>query len=190
MKKNTMMRLAAVLLVVTLLTTCAISGTFAKYVSETSATSSARVAEWDIQLNGKNIAAKEFTFDLFETIIDTKTGEEETDVATAPTENIIAPGTKGEFKITLKNDSEVNATYDIAFGIENTANIPVKFTVNGEAGLNNLSKVALDMGKTADIIVTWEWVFEGVDEVFDTSLGLKGTDTITVTANITATQVD
>ena len=73
MKKNTMMRLAAVLLVVALLTTSVICGTFAKYTSADTATDSARVAKWDIQLNGENIAEEKFTFDLFKTIIDTKT---------------------------------------------------------------------------------------------------------------------
>ena len=34
MKKNTMMRIASVLLVAVLLSTCAISGTFAKYTSQ------------------------------------------------------------------------------------------------------------------------------------------------------------
>lgn len=46
MKKNAMMRIASVLLVAVLLTTCSISGTFAKYVSEASGEDSARVAYW------------------------------------------------------------------------------------------------------------------------------------------------
>lgn len=50
MKKNKMMRIAAVLLVVTLLSTCAISGTFAKYVTKASVADDARVAKWGIQI--------------------------------------------------------------------------------------------------------------------------------------------
>ena len=187
MKKNTMMRLAAVLLVVALLTTSVICGTFAKYTSADVAEDSARVAKWDIQLNGKNIAEEQFTFDLFKTIIDTKTDAEETDVAT--TEQLIAPGTKGEFEITLTNASEVNATYEITFTVDNVANIPVKFTVNGEEGLESITETALNMGDTVTYTVAWEWAYEGNDGV-DTALGLKGTDTITVTADVIATQVD
>lgn len=48
MKKNKMMRLASVLLVITLLTTSVISGTFAKYTSQDSATDTARVAKWGV----------------------------------------------------------------------------------------------------------------------------------------------
>lgn len=50
MKKNRMMRVASVLLVAVLLTTSAISGTFAKYVTQTSAGDNARVAKWGVTL--------------------------------------------------------------------------------------------------------------------------------------------
>ena len=49
MKKNKMMRIASVLLVAVLLSTCAISGTFAKYVTQVSGNDSARVARWGIK---------------------------------------------------------------------------------------------------------------------------------------------
>lgn len=48
MKKNKMMRLASVLLIITLLTTSVISGTFAKYTTEDSAFDYARVAKWGV----------------------------------------------------------------------------------------------------------------------------------------------
>lgn len=48
MKKNKMMRIASVLLIAALLSTSVISGTFAKYVTQTSAGDSARVAKWGV----------------------------------------------------------------------------------------------------------------------------------------------
>jgi hypothetical protein len=49
MKKNAMLKIAAVLLVAVLLTTCAISSTFAKYVSNVDAkTNMAKVAKWGV----------------------------------------------------------------------------------------------------------------------------------------------
>jgi len=48
MKKNTMLRIASILLVVTLLSTCVISGTFAKYVTKAEGKDQARVAKWGI----------------------------------------------------------------------------------------------------------------------------------------------
>ena len=48
MKKNKMLRIASILLVVTLLSTCVISGTFAKYVTKAEGIDAARVAKWGI----------------------------------------------------------------------------------------------------------------------------------------------
>ena len=49
MKKNVMMRVAAMLLVCVLASTCGISGTFAKYVTSTSSQDAARVAKWGFE---------------------------------------------------------------------------------------------------------------------------------------------
>lgn len=46
MKKNVMMRVAAILMVCVLATTCGISGTFAKYTTQSSVNDNARVAYW------------------------------------------------------------------------------------------------------------------------------------------------
>lgn len=46
MKKNKIMRFASALLVLAMLTTCVISGTFAKYTTSTEGTDKARVAYW------------------------------------------------------------------------------------------------------------------------------------------------
>ena len=52
MKKNAMLKIAAVLLVAVLLTTCAISSTFAKYVSKEQVfTDTTRIAKWGIKIN-------------------------------------------------------------------------------------------------------------------------------------------
>lgn len=50
MKKNKWMRLASVLLVLCLITTCTVSGTYAKYVSADSAIDTARVAKWGVNV--------------------------------------------------------------------------------------------------------------------------------------------
>lgn len=51
MKKNRMMRLASGLLVLTLLTTCVISGTFAKYTTQAGGSDTARVAKWGVEVS-------------------------------------------------------------------------------------------------------------------------------------------
>ena len=50
MKKNRMLRTASALLVLTLLTTSTIGGTFAKYVTSGRATDTARVAKWGVEI--------------------------------------------------------------------------------------------------------------------------------------------
>lgn len=50
MKKNRMLRLASALLILTLLTTSVIGGTFAKYVSTGSVSDTARVAKWGVEI--------------------------------------------------------------------------------------------------------------------------------------------
>ena len=197
MKKNKTMRLAAILLVCVLLTTSVISGTFAKYTSQASAYDTARVAKWDIQLNGESIAENKFKFDLFDTVNGAGAGDETgndlhvkdgTDVA------IIAPGTSGSFAIELQNKSEVTAAYTIDYTVFNPAGIPVKFSVDGTtwgdlADVTDPVVLAMDASATT-VNVQWKWDFDGTRDAADTALGLRGADTITVTAAITVNQVN
>ena len=50
MKKNKWMRLAALMLVLCLITTCTVSGTYAKYTTQDKVEDSARVAKWGVEL--------------------------------------------------------------------------------------------------------------------------------------------
>lgn len=59
MKKNVMMRIAALLMVCVLATTCGISGTFAKYVTSSTMNDAARVAYWGFKEDASQ------TFELF-----------------------------------------------------------------------------------------------------------------------------
>ena len=199
MKKNTMMRVASALLVAVLLTTCAISGTFAKYVSTATAEDSARVARWSFEVGaGNDIAtATTFTFDLFKTIKDTD-GSDEDDISPADG-TIIAPGTQGSFDIVLNNKSEVTANYAIDYTVDNDDNIPVKFSVDGTNWTDDLADVAASEATelaatngTKTITVQWKWDYyvNADGDTADTTLGTDGEAVLKVTAAITATQVD
>ena len=63
MKKNTMMRIASVLLVAVLLSTCVISGTYAKYTSTVTTSDSARVAYWGFNSSTVEIALFDYEDD-------------------------------------------------------------------------------------------------------------------------------
>ncbi len=106
MKKNVMMRAASALLVAVLLTTCAISGTFAKYTTSASAEDSARVAKFGVQItaNGSMFSKN------YEAAADGNgmATEVKGSVDSSNTDNIFAPGTKGEMaSMTLTGTPEV-----------------------------------------------------------------------------------
>ena len=210
MKKSKTMRAASFLLVLTLMTSCFVGSTFAKYTSTTTGTDSAKVAKWSFLVEGTQIAVKDtpatVTFDLFNTIKDTNVNENETDVHT----NLIAPGTQGSFTIDLQNLSEVNASYTIALTESNDNAIPIQYSVNGtewkdsvaDLAMTALTDVPIKMnGATDQKTVYWRWVFDGntngahagQTDVYDTALGIaaqSAAPTVTITATITATQVD
>ncbi len=92
MKKGVFPRIAAVLMILTLLSTCVISGTFAKYVTEGSTTATARVAKWGVTIAAQaddstgNAFLKEYAADTEGTGL---TMSVSADTA------VVAPGTSG-----------------------------------------------------------------------------------------------
>lgn len=194
MKKNTVMRIASFLLVAVLLSTCAISGTYAKYTSQITAQDSARVAKWDFQVNGVTANSNTFEFELFKTVLDSD-GSVESDIL--PNDGtIIAPGTKGDFSIKLKNASEVTAEYKIDYTVTNNYGIPVVFSLDGTTWKNNINDLDVTTAKTMaigaeeTITVYWMWAFNGGDDAVDTKLGLDNIAEIIVRANVTVDQVN
>lgn len=205
MKKNRMMRLASVLLVLTLLTTSVISGTFAKYTSKVSGNDKATVAKWSIEVNGTEIATTNpatVTFDLFQDT--TQYDEEGNDVATGK----IAPGTKGSFNFKVENTSEVSAKYTITF----TTTFPTGITsdrfkfysdaamtneialVDGKYTAANAVEIEVGDSEADTVTVYWQWTFgEDSDDTGDTALGIlaqNNATVVTVTPTITVEQVD
>ena len=89
MKKNKMMRIASILMVVTLLSTCAISGTFAKYVTKVSGEDQARVAKWGILL--------ELTAgDVFDKTYPAHDEDTDLELTVEADEKVVAPGTSSK----------------------------------------------------------------------------------------------
>ena len=214
MKKTKTMRIAVLMLALSLLTCCFVGSTFAKYTSEATGSSTATVAKWSFTVEGKEIAVQPsttFTFDLFSTINDTGNTADETDVA----DGKIAPGTAGSFELNVANTSEVNASYVITLTETNASNVPLQYSVNGTTWFDSMEALMADVTSanalksdsiamatgTAAHTVHWRWVFEGTTEgahagqtdVADTALGILGQDTaptVTITASIVVNQND
>lgn len=116
MKKNTMMRLASFLLIAVLISTSAISGTYAKYVTTGSANDSARVAKWGVNfdIEGGPLFSQEY-----ETDDTTNFTSMQVSVNSENTDNVVAPGTTGNavtFRITGK--PEVSYRVNYVFGAD------------------------------------------------------------------------
>lgn len=190
MKKTKFMRAALLLLVLTLITSCFVGGTFAKYTTKAEGSDSARVAKWGFQPTSITMT------DLFKTAYGTtvKAGDK-------PQTDVIAPGTKGEatFGFTYGGAEgitapEVTYTFEVsttgskcADDIQNNTNI--KWSLDGQPARADgktdgswdaliAAIEALDGNKTDNTYgpntlpaafatgganehtVGWEWIFE------------------------------
>ena len=101
MKKNTMMRLASALLVLVMLTTCAISGTFAKYVTTAGSEDAARVAYWGFQTTK--------SMDLDDLFVATYDGDGDKSVNAQNGDDVIAPGTTRSTTFAFAFDEKASA---------------------------------------------------------------------------------
>lgn len=201
MKKNVMMRVASALLVAVLMTTCAISGTFAKYTSTATTSDQARVAKW-------GWGATAVSIDLFDDVYGTT-------VDSADGKNVIAPGTGKTSKITWTPAATFTPEVDYTISFKVTATIPAEIEaelnwtlkIDDEAVQNfdtftDLAAVlnaktyageASTEAPTFNIVIGWDWPIGTTpeDNAADTALGNAGSlAQLTVNVELIATQVD
>ena len=217
MKKNAMLKIAAILMVAVLLTTCAISSTFAKYTTSANATQgSARVAAFGVTVS---------TIDL-NGLFSNKYGTDNTSPNVLSAGGlVVAPGTSNtgfDLTSTVSGTPEVSVqvTNDVTFTltgwtVDGSDYFPVVFTINGATysvdgtADNKYGTVAelvtainaaadktavyaagavLDNKTDHDIAISWAWADE-VDNAKDTKLGDATTKaTISVDLVTTVTQ--
>ncbi len=114
MKKNYSLRIAGFLLILVLLSTCLISGTFAKYTTSGKGEDSARVAKWGVTIA---IAGDEAFDKTYSTNDSSATNI--TYSVNGKNENVLAPGTKGTlFIVATKGDPEVALEAKAEFKLE------------------------------------------------------------------------
>ena len=218
MFKNKFLKLASILLMLCLITTCGVSGTFAKYTTGGTATDSARVAKWGVNVT---VTGE----DAFKTIYGTT-------VKSSGTHKVVAPGTNGSLgTVTITGTPEVavNVTYDVSLtltGWTDGANdyCPLVFTIGGETygltgiktsskatpthtygtiaelisavegaieGINNSYAAGTNLSGKGNISASWEWAFSGNDDAKDTALGTALTPpTVEFSLTVSVTQVD
>ena len=201
MKRNKLFILGICTVMVALVSLSLVSGTWARYTSTVSGSDTATVAKWNWTYNGGSLATtgegEKLTFGLFETIVDTVDGATDEDVDAG----LIAPGTKGQFKLSFTNASEVNAEYTVTFSSSEEV-APIEYSLDGSHWVDTIaelsttpgSPVQVDMGQSAEITVYWQWAFEPAaggtwTNADDTALGLTPV-THKVTATVVFDQVD
>ncbi len=207
MKKRTSTIIGA-LVVLCLATSCFVGSTFAKYTSGNNGTTDvARIAKWSFEVGDdttdKDITSPTYTFDLKETVI-----ADNTDASA----NVIAPGTSGTYSFTVKNSSEVDATF--SFTLTNSLNPTVADTVfplvitsvtatnsvtfadaqisaDGIYTYTSGESSVLDPDAETVITVSWNWPI-GANDANDTKIGIAAQTDLNwnVTLTITATQSD
>lgn len=142
MKKNVMMRVASIMLVLVLMSSSVISGTFAKYVTDGTSTDKARVAKWGVVVTG----ASDMFEDTYKKHDNTFTLEDDTVISAADlmtpagNDDVVAPGTDGkltDFAVTGTPEVAVRVSYDVkkfelnGWEIGSGEYCPIIFTING-----------------------------------------------------------
>ena len=185
MKKNRMMRLASGLLVAVLLTTCAISGTFAKYVTSESGSDFARVAKWGVEVEAESFDM--FT-DAYETDDTTATFTGSYSVDSADGEDVMAPGTSGSFA-----NIAITGTPEVAVEVA-----AIKAKLDGKSAQYAPNEDLSAIYNNDNLDLAWAWAFEGAagskqTDAKDTALGNVAVAedlVINISVKISVTQID
>ena len=174
MKKNTMMRVASVMLMAVLLTTSAISGTFAKYVTSDSGSDSARVAKFGVVLS----IADSSNFKTEYATNDTNYSGT-VSVQSSNTDKLVAPGTKDDTGITFS----ITGTPEVATKVDISMDVTDDVFLKAATGYNDYT-----LPKTAPTATTpADWQnFDLTADYYPVVFTLKqGTNTIE-SGNLTA----
>ena len=212
--KNKFFKLAVLMVMLCLVTTCAIGTTFAKYVSGNSADDAARVAKW-------GVVVEMVSDDLFENeyTTDDNTYAGALSVKSQNGDSVVAPGTKGSTVFSISGAPEVAVRIDIVFNATSQVKLPgataaedyypIVFTLKQtEDYQGNPATGVLAQGTLDDIAyflnevysgaeyapntvldskyeLSWEWAYESGNDAKDTLLGDVMAGTQTVAGAVT-----
>ncbi len=178
-KKNGILKAAACVFGSTMLMTCVLGGTLAKYVTtEKEANASFTAAKWDVQLNGEPWDTASFDNLSITDIHSSTSGSAE--IPTKP-----APGTWGYEAITIKNNSEVAAKITVTQGsgaatdVSNSGLSLAVFTgtdptsgsdITGNLGTLATDGVVIEPQSEQVVYVGYNWEFDSSKDSGDTAL--------------------
>lgn len=174
-KRSRIVSLGVLALTLTMMSTCLMGATMARYVTEVTGSATAAVAAWSFKADSKKEAGETFTeINLGDTTH--RQAYDSGDIA----DNVIAPGTKGSFNIVIDGSgSEVGIDYavNIAAGKDVTLPDDLVFSTEAITADKPGKKLAdfsipgstIDYSATSDsmkktITVNWEWPFDATDD--------------------------
>lgn len=144
MKKNKFLRLASVMLMLCLITTCAISGTFAKYTESGFATDTARVAAWGVEVTGSFVDDGSAFAETYSSETSGFTG-----LTVQASEKVMAPGTSGSLA-----KVEITGTPEVAVQIKYSGELTLTNWTDGTSDycpvVITVNSVEYKMGAVAD----------------------------------------
>ena len=174
-KRSRIVSLGVLALTLTMMSTCLMGATMARYVTEVTGEAKAVVAAWSFKADSKDSVGETFTeINLGDTTH--RQAYDSGDIA----DDVIAPGTKGSFNIVIDGSgSEVGIDYAVKIAAGTKVTLPDDLVFSTEAitadkpgsklddftpsGTIDYATGADSMKKT--ITVNWEWAFGEDDTV-------------------------
>lgn len=202
-KKSYVGRLGALALMLTVITTCLLGGTMARYVTEVTGSATATVADWSFKANNNGNGTTFTTIDLGSTTNRTSYNGK------TLKEGVIAPGTSGKFTISIDGTgSDVGIDYAVDIKASTTTpsggtKLPddLMFSTNEinaqntGSTLNSLTMPTgtIDYSATADamkkdITIYWAWGFGENDTTSSNDNAYAG-ETWTLDIAVTGKQI-
>ncbi len=159
-------RLGGLLLVVCLISTVMLSGTFAKYTSEVAGQDTALVAKWSFTSTTLGTPTSPIDLGIWDP-------DYSTNVYQGTGDSIIAPGIKGRFDVGFTYDADVNAA--LTFKIEKSGNlsgvaaaVPIQYSLDSSFAsdkiyynLDNLAAAIIDTAPTGTISANGHYGSDG-----------------------------
>ncbi len=206
-KRGYIGRLAALAVVLCMVTMSLTAGTLAKYASEASGNATATVAKWAIAFtNGDGTKTYDDTHNIALKLSDTVNSASDKKLVAA---DRIAPGTSGSFDFKVDGTgTEVAYTYTIEVDLSSLSGVPLAFYNNADLAVGHKIDTSASGGKvtmtgtiladgtaegtaTGTETIYWKWdstgIGTGTDDERDTALG-KAAATFTIPVTIKAEQ--
>lgn len=194
MMKKAAGRLGVLALALTLISTCLMGGTLAKYTADVTGGATATVAKFAFDLNGATGQTDKKTINLSALFSNTYN-----DGKVSASSVVVAPGTSGKVAITLQNNGEVALKPTFKIEETNTGKIPLQYAITTTdtepTSWQKANELAPTMTEVAvgsaaqTFYLHWRWDPDSTDTA-DTALGVKETlDTAKLDITCTVEQV-